>query len=93
MKTERTKSIQDMQRTLVDKARESRAVSFSGVSVMVDAALRLSSFAFSDHAREEVDKAVTEDNWQEIKRLISSGTTDLHTALVSTLERVSINTQ
>ena len=77
-----------MQKTLMEKARESR-VSFSGVSVMVEAAIKLSSFALPGQAKEDVDKAVEENNSEEVKRLIEGKKTDLHTALVSTLERVS----
>ena len=87
-KTSRTKSLHDMQKTLVEKARESR-VSFSGVSVMVEAALSLSSFALRGQSKEDVDRAVRDNDYQEVRRLIESKKTDLYTALVSTLERVS----
>ena len=51
----------------MEKARESRAVSFSGVSVMVDAALKLTSFAFPEQSKDEVDSAVRENNVEEIR--------------------------
>ena len=90
-KTSRTKSIQDMQRTLVEKARENRGVSFSSVSVMVDAVLRLSANTVTDKVKLQVEAAVENNNLEEIRELISSGSTDLQTALVSALERVSIS--
>ena len=82
-----------MQRTLVEKARENRGVSFSSVSIMVDAVMRLSANHVTDKAKLEVEAAVENNNIEEIKELISSGSTDLQTALVSALERVSISHQ
>ena len=86
-KTSRTKSIQDM---LVEKASQAR-VSFSSVSIMVDAVMRLSANHVTDKVKLEVEAAVENNNIEEIKELISSGSTDLQTALVSALERVSIS--
>ena len=81
-----TKSIQEMQRSLVEKARQSRSVSFSGVSV-----LRLSSCTVADLRKQRIKAAVENNNTEEIRKLLCSGSTDLQTALVSALERVSIS--
>ena len=90
-KTDRSKSIQDMQRTLIEKARETRTVSFSGVSAMVDAVLRFNSYIVTDQDKQRVNVATENNNIEEILKLISSGTIDLQTALVSALERVSVS--
>ena len=88
-KTDRSKSIQDMHYTLVEKAKETRTVSFSGVSAMVDAVLRFSSITVKDQDKDLVNAAIENNNIEEIWKLISSETIDLQTALVSALERVS----
>ena len=87
----RKKSIQDMHWTLVEKAKETRSVSFSGVSAMVDAVLRFSSYTVTDQDKQQVNAAIEHNNIEEIGKLISSGTIDLQTALVSALERVSVS--
>ena len=89
--TSRKKSIQDMQRTLVDEVRANSKVTFSSVSIMVDAVMRFNSYTVNDQVKQEVDAATENNNIEEIRKLISSGSTDLQTALVSALERVSIS--
>ena len=90
-KTSRTTSIQNMQQTLVKAARENRGVTFSSVSIMVDAVMRFSSFAVNEQGKQQVDAARDNNNIEEIRKLISDGSTNLQTALVSALERVSIS--
>ena len=79
----------DMQKAMVEKAKETRNVSFSGVSAMVDAVLRFSSITVKDQDKKLVNAAIENNNIEEIWKLISSETIDLQTALVSALERVS----
>ena len=88
----RTKSIQDMPRSGLEKVRQSRRVSFRKVTNMVDAVLRLSSNTGSEpQVKQQVDAAMENDNIEEIRKLLSSGSTDLQTVLVSALEKVSVS--
>ena len=90
-KTSRTLSMQDMQRTLAEKVTTNRGVTFSSVSIMVDAVLRFASNTVSDQVKQQVDAAMENDNIEEIRKLLSSDSTDLQTVLVSALERVSVS--
>ena len=83
--------MQDMQRTLAEKVTTNRGVTFSSVSIMVDAVLRFASNTVSDQVKQQVDSAMENDNIEEIRKLLSSNSTDLQTVLVSALERVSIS--
>ena len=57
-KIDRSKSIMDMQKAMVEKAKETRNVSFSGVSAMVDAVLRFSSITVKDQDKKLVNAAI-----------------------------------
>lgn len=61
--------MQDMAETLAKKARESRSVSFNGVSVMVDAALKWSNV--SKERKTQISVAVNENKIDVLRYVFS----------------------
>ena len=74
-RNQRAISMQDMAETLAKKARESRSVSFNGVSVMVDAALKWSNV--SKERKTQISVAVNE-NKIDVLRYVFSVTHAFH---------------
>ena len=68
-RTQRAISMQDMAETLAKKARESRSVSFNGVSVMVDAALKWSNV--SKERKTQISVAVNENKIDVLRYVFS----------------------
>ena len=68
-RNQRAISMQDMAETLAKKARESRSVSFNGVSVMVDAALKWSNV--SKERKTQISVAVNENKIDVLRYVFS----------------------
>ena len=72
-----------------EEAGVERSVSFSGV-LGLPSHTTTDQTDQTDHIKQQVDAAVEKNNNEEIRKLISSGSTDLQTAVMLALERVSI---
>ena len=78
--------MQDMEQSLASKARESRSVSFNGVSVMVDAALKWNSI--SKDQQKQLADAIDDNKIEILRRQASLGTVNFELALQATIIKV-----
>merc|ERR1719297_626804 len=77
-----------MAETLAKKARESRSVSFNGVSVMVDAALKWSNV--SKERKTQISVAVNENKIDVLRKQVSAEPVNLKIALQATIEKDNV---
>ena len=83
--------MQDMAETLAKKARESRSVSFNGVSVMVDAALKWSNV--SKERKTQISVAVNENKMDVLRYVFSMTCLPWTVKIFSLLDRKQVSAE